>query len=211
MDDISAAHQIINDIILEKYPDDSLDEDCTISVRSSFHSLNNSNQVVTDSLESGLQLASVRQDLACLTKKIDSAKLSEASSELTHPDIINKHIAWSEEAGKHLQSISENNDLLTNHLQQPFVVNYLTMHFQYHRKLITLVEELQNILSNSEEYTELVRNHANNSILQILDSFINNTAKSMAEIRNTIDGIVSLQTVIQETSSCRTPDSSSVP
>lgn len=191
------AHQCLSEIITSFYPND-VEDDNIINVRSSFSSLNNSNQAVADFLECITLLTSVRQDLRVVLEKVNSARLTELSSELVHHDTMGERVIWCQEAEKHLRTVAENKDLLIYHLQQPLVTNYLTMHYQYHRNLITLVEELDDILNRVEVHVRLVEDHAQNSTLQRADSGISNIARTMTELRNTLDNIVSLQSIVTE-------------
>ncbi|XP_068206969.1 HAUS augmin-like complex subunit 2 [Palaemon carinicauda] len=195
MEELLVAHQSIDDIITSFYPDDVGDSDA-VNVTSSLSSLNSSNQAVNDFLECFSRLTVVRKEIVEMEEKLNSAKLNKLSSELIHPAVVGEHISWCQEAEKHLRTIIENKDLFIYHLQQPFITNYLTMHYQYHRDLITLVEDLTGILNKTEVYLQLIEEQAKDSMLQRADSGIINIVQTVTELKTTLDNIVTLKNII---------------
>ncbi|XP_066950741.1 uncharacterized protein [Macrobrachium rosenbergii] len=114
-------------------------------------------------------------------------------------EIINEgeHISWCQEAEKHLQTIAENRVLLIYHLQQPFMNSYLSMHYEYHRDLLTLVEDLIEILSKTEAYLQLIENQVQDSVLQQAD-VIMSIAQTMSELKKILDNVFALKTIISK-------------
>ncbi|XP_066951239.1 HAUS augmin-like complex subunit 2 [Macrobrachium rosenbergii] len=196
MDELLVAHQSLDDIITSFYPDNVGDTSDAVNIRSSFNNLNNSSQAVTDFLECFSHLTAVRGELAMVEEKFNSAQLNKLSSNLIHPAVVGEHISRCQEAEKHLRTIIENKDLLIYHLQQPFITNYLTMHYQYHRDLVTLVEDLTDILNKTEVHLQLMEDQAQDSMLQRADSGIINIVQTVTELKTTLDNIVALKNLI---------------
>ncbi|XP_042232767.1 uncharacterized protein LOC121873320 [Homarus americanus] len=122
--------------------------------------------------------------------------MNENSSSLTHPEVLGRKVTWCQEAEHHMRTIIENKDLLIYHLQQPLVANFLTMHYHYHKDLITLVGELVDILSNVDSHIRLVEDHAQNSVLKRSDSCISSLTHTVTDLRNTLGDISALQSLI---------------
>ncbi|KAK8732144.1 hypothetical protein OTU49_007207, partial [Cherax quadricarinatus] len=155
-----------------------------------------SSQLINSFLEDVSALTEVRRDLAATTEKISIAALNETSSALTDPEVLGSRMAWCQKAEQHMRSIIENKDLLIYHLQQPLVANFLTMHYNYHKHLISLIGELVDILNNVSSHIRLIQDHAQNSILQRSDSCISSLTHTVTDLRDTINDITALQSLV---------------
>ncbi|KAK8732145.1 hypothetical protein OTU49_007207, partial [Cherax quadricarinatus] len=167
-----------------------------------------SSQLINSFLEDVSALTEVRRDLAATTEKISIAALNETSSALTDPEVLeccscetlslddSSRMAWCQKAEQHMRSIIENKDLLIYHLQQPLVANFLTMHYNYHKHLISLIGELVDILNNVSSHIRLIQDHAQNSILQRSDSCISSLTHTVTDLRDTINDITALQSLV---------------
>ncbi|XP_071536536.1 uncharacterized protein [Panulirus ornatus] len=204
IDELLVAHGGIDTIISSFYPDEPEgDADNVLNVISSVNqsscaTSHNFTQAMSNFLEDISALVKLNQELAAIDENINNATLNEKSSTLMHPEILGNLSTWCQEVEQHLQLTIENKDLLIYHLQQPLVSNFLTMHYQYHKDLISLVGELVDMLNNVPSHIQLVEDHAQNSILKRSVSCISTVTRTVTELRNTLGDITALQSLITE-------------
>ncbi|XP_053646136.1 uncharacterized protein [Cherax quadricarinatus] len=200
IEELLQAHRGIDTILSTFYSDKSEEDDGEVQVVDVLTSLTSnsmeSSQLINSFLEDVSALTEVRRDLAATTEKISIAALNETSSALTDPEVLGSRMAWCQKAEQHMRSIIENKDLLIYHLQQPLVANFLTMHYNYHKHLISLIGELVDILNNVSSHIRLIQDHAQNSILQRSDSCISSLTHTVTDLRDTINDITALQSLV---------------
>nr|XP_045620223.1 uncharacterized protein LOC123771649 [Procambarus clarkii] len=198
INELLQAHRGLNDIISATYPADA--DEGPINVFASLtHSCNSSSEVpvINSFLEDITALTGSRQELADVVEKISVATLNENSSALTDPELLGRRLAWFQQAEQHIRSIIENKDLITYRLQQPLVFNFLTMHYHYHKDLISLIGQLVDLLNNVPSHIRLLEDRAQHSILERSDSCISSLTHGVTALRNTLDDVVKLQSLVK--------------